>query len=65
MGGLFKQATGQATDNPRVRGRPAAMGGSNPIGDLITEMMRQGMGRAQAKPAPRASPMGQSAGADP
>ena len=49
MGGLFKQSTGQTQAN--------AMGGSNPIGDLITEMMRQGMGGGKAKPAPQASPM--------
>ena len=49
MGGLFKQSTGQSQAN--------AMDGSNPIGDLISEMMRQGMGGAQAKPTPKASPM--------
>ncbi|AKI01752.1 hypothetical protein IMCC20628_03058 [Hoeflea sp. IMCC20628] len=49
MGGLFKQSTGQMQAN--------AMGGSNPIGDLITDMMRQGMGGAKAKPTPQASPM--------
>src|SRR5690606_7078485 len=49
MGGLFKQSTGQT--------QASAMSGSNPVGDLITEMMRQGMGGAKAKPAPRASPM--------
>ena len=53
MGGLFKQATGQQA----AQTRSAAMGGSNPIGDLIGEMMRQGMGGARAKPAPQASPM--------
>ena len=49
MGGLFKQSTGQSQAN--------AMGGSNPIGDLISEMMRQGMGGGKAKPAQQASPM--------
>ena len=53
MGGLFKQATGQATGQSYA----GAMGGSNPIGDLISEMMRQGMGGGQQKPAPRSSPM--------
>jgi hypothetical protein len=53
MGGLFKQATGQASGHSQAN----AMGGSNPIGDLISEMMRQGMGGGQPKPAPRASPM--------
>ncbi|MBU4529160.1 MAG: DUF937 domain-containing protein [Hoeflea sp.] len=57
MGGLFKQATGQATGQSAGQRQAGAMAGSNPIGDLITEMMRQGMGGAQAKPAPRASPM--------
>lgn len=49
MGGLFKQSTGQI--------QAKTMGGSNPIGDLITEMMRQGMGGAKARPTPQASPM--------
>lgn len=49
MGGLFKQSTGQMQSK--------ATSGSNPIGDLITEMMRQGMGGSQPKPAPKASPM--------
>lgn len=53
MGGLFKQATGQAAGQSQA----GAMGGSNPIGDLISEMMRQGMGGGQAKPAQRTSPM--------
>ncbi|MEM5471956.1 DUF937 domain-containing protein [Hoeflea sp. AS60] len=53
MGGLFKQATGQAANQAQA----GSMGGSNPIGDLIAEMMRQGIGGAQAKPAPKASPM--------
>ena len=53
MGGLFKQSTGQTTSHAQTN----AMGGNNPIGDLISEMMRQGMGGARAKPAPQASPM--------
>jgi len=54
MGGLFKQATGQAAGQRQAGG----LGGSNPIGDLISEMMRQGMGgSAQPKPAPRAAAM--------
>lgn len=51
MGGLFKQATGQSD----ARAQAGAMG-ANPIGDLITEMMRQGMGGAKASPSPRAQP---------
>jgi hypothetical protein len=53
MGGLFKQATGQGFGQTQAN----AMGGSNPIGDLISEMMRMGMGGSQAKPAPKVSPM--------
>lgn len=53
MGGLFKQATGQASGQTQAN----ATGSSNPIGDLISEMMRQGMGGGQPKPAPKASPM--------
>ena len=53
MGGLFKQATGQASGQAQAN----ATGSSNPIGDLISEMMRQGMGGGQPKPAPKASPM--------
>ncbi|SOE18387.1 hypothetical protein SAMN05877838_3310 [Hoeflea halophila] len=53
MGGLFKQSTAQETSHAQS----SAMGGVNPIGDLISEMMRQGMGGARAKPTPKASPM--------
>ncbi len=53
MGGLFKQATGQTSNQAQA----GSMGGSNPIGDLISEMMRQGMGGGHAKPTPKASPM--------
>jgi hypothetical protein len=53
MGGLFKQATGQASGQTQAN----ATGSSNPIGDLISEMMRQGIGGGQPKPAPKASPM--------
>ena len=54
MGGLFKQATaGQSAG----RQQSQAMSGANPIGELIAEMMRQGMGGARAQPTPKASPM--------
>lgn len=53
MGGLFKQATGQASGQTQANATSSA----NPIGDLISEMMRQGMGGGQPKPAPKASPM--------
>jgi hypothetical protein len=49
MGGLFKQSTGQI--------KASSSGGSNPIGDLISEMMRQGLGGGRAARAPQASPM--------
>lgn len=48
MGGLFRQSTGQM--------QAGSMAGANPVGDLISEMMRQGMGGAQTKPSPQASP---------
>jgi hypothetical protein len=59
MGGLFKQSTGQMQGTVH---RAAA----NPIGDLISEMMRQGLGgepRRTRDPAGLAD--GQPAGPDP
>src|SRR5690606_32834519 len=53
MGGLFKQATGQAAQ----AGGFGATG--NPIGDIIEQMMRQGgsmMGGGQPQRTPRAQP---------
>ena len=50
MGGLFKQSTGQMSN-------AAGMGtGSNPIGDIIEQMMKQGMGQ-QRQQTPQSSPM--------
>jgi hypothetical protein len=49
MGGLFKQSTGQL--------QAQSSSAANPIGDLITEMMRQGMGGSRAPRTPQASPM--------
>lgn len=49
MGGLFKQSTGQMQAHSSAA--------SNPIGDLISEMMRQGMGGSRAPRTPQASPM--------
>jgi hypothetical protein len=49
MGGLFKQSTGQM--------QAQSSSAANPIGDLITEMMRQGMGGSRAPRTPQASPM--------
>ncbi|OCW57083.1 DUF937 domain-containing protein [Hoeflea olei] len=61
MGGLFKQATGQATGQPAHQAQAGAMGSANPIGELIAEMMRQGMGGARTTPQQRPSdnPLGQ------
>ncbi|PWW01565.1 hypothetical protein DFR52_102228 [Hoeflea marina] len=52
MGGLYKQSMGQF-------GAANSGGGStgNVIGDLMAEMMRQGMGGGQARPTQKASPM--------
>jgi hypothetical protein len=50
MGGLFKQSTGQM--------QGAAGMGTNPIGDIIEQMMKQGMGQQrQTQQAPAPSPM--------
>jgi hypothetical protein len=49
MGGLFKQSTGQM--------QAQSSAAANPIGDLISEMMRQGMGGSRAPRTPQASPM--------
>lgn len=51
MGGLFKQSSGQMHN--------AAGVGSNPIGDLIEQMMKQGMGQQQApSPSQMDNPLG-------
>jgi hypothetical protein len=49
MGGLFKQSTGQM--------QGAAGMGTNPIGDIIEQMMKQGMGAGREQQAPAPSPM--------
>jgi hypothetical protein len=49
MGGLFKQSTGQM--------QGAAGMGTNPIGDIIEQMMKQGMGAGRQQQAPAPSPM--------
>jgi hypothetical protein len=49
MGGLFKQSTGQMSN--------AAGMGTNPIGDIIEQMMKQGMGAGRGQQAPAPSPM--------
>ena len=52
MGGLFKQSTGQMQ-------AASGMGGNNPLGDIIEQMMRQGGGMMgggqQPQPAPQQS----------
>jgi hypothetical protein len=49
MGGLFKQSSGQMSS--------AAGMGTNPIGDIIEQMMKQGMGAGRQQQAPQSSPM--------
>ncbi len=46
MGGLFKQSTGQ------MGAAQAGAMGANPIGELIEQMMRQGMGQQPRAPQP-------------
>ena len=53
MGGLFKQSSGQMSN--------AAGMGTNPIGDIIEQMMKQGMGQQpqrQQAPTPMDNPLG-------
>ena len=53
MGGLFKQSTNQMSS--------AAGMGTNPIGDIIEQMMKQGMGQQrqqQQAPSPMDNPLG-------
>jgi hypothetical protein len=47
MGGLFKQSTGQMSS--------AAGMGTNPIGEIIEQMMKQGMGTGSQQQAPQSS----------
>lgn len=49
MGGLFKQSTGQM--------RASSTAAANPLGDLISEMMRQGLGGSRATRSPQSTPM--------
>ena len=49
MGGLFKQSTNQMSN--------AAGMGTNPIGDIIEQMMKQGMGAGRQQQAPQTSPV--------
>lgn len=62
MGGLFKQATGQFSPSPAA-GYPgqanygSGLGGGNPLGEIIAEMMRQGGGMlAGQQPQQRQAP---------
>jgi hypothetical protein len=50
MGGLFKQTAGQMQST-------SGMGGSNPFGQLIEQMMRQTGGMGGGSPSPAPSPM--------
>jgi len=51
MGGLFKQSTGQMGGQMNAGQMNAA---SNPLGEIIEQMMKQGMGGARAAPQPQA-----------
>jgi hypothetical protein len=56
MGGLFKQSTSQAQGGQFQAGQMGAAG--NPLGEIIEQMMKQGMGGGQARrtaPAPEAA----------
>ncbi|TPN47526.1 DUF937 domain-containing protein [Mesorhizobium sp. B1-1-4] len=60
MGGLFKQATNQLAGGQMQAASGFGAAGSNPLGEIIEQMMRQGggLGGAQA-PAPQPSPPSQ------
>ncbi|WP_157016920.1 DUF937 domain-containing protein [Mesorhizobium xinjiangense] len=55
MGGLFKQSTGQLGASPSGAASSRAAGaGTNPLGEILEQMMRQGMGgQAQQRRAPQ------------
>ncbi|MBZ9983356.1 MULTISPECIES: DUF937 domain-containing protein [unclassified Mesorhizobium] len=57
MGGLFKQTTNQLAGGQMQAASGFGAAGSNPLGEIIEQMMRQGggLGGAQA-PAPQPSP---------
>ncbi|TPL14346.1 DUF937 domain-containing protein [Mesorhizobium sp. B2-4-11] len=60
MGGLFKQTTNQLAGGQMQAASGFGAAGSNPLGEIIEQMMRQGggLGGAQA-PAPQPSPPSQ------
>jgi len=54
MGGLFKQGTGQfgaGTGQPAGFGTGGSGSGSNPFGDILAEMMRQGTAMTGGRPS--------------
>jgi hypothetical protein len=54
MGGLFKQTTSQ------MQAAAGGLGGSNPLGEIIEQMMRQGGGMQAPAPQPRQAPQPQN-----
>ena len=57
MGGLFKQMTGQLGPGPAVQPNfgSASFGGSNPMADVMAQMMRQGTAAMTNQPQQRTS----------
>lgn len=57
MGGLFKQMTGQLGPGPAVQPNfgSASFGGSNPMADVMAQMMRQGAAAMTNQPQQRTS----------
>ncbi|MER9764347.1 DUF937 domain-containing protein, partial [Mesorhizobium sp. M0138] len=59
MGGLFKQTTNQLTGG-QMQAAGGFGGGSNPLGEIIEQMMRQAGGGAQPAPQPAPNPYGEN-----
>ncbi|MES0007517.1 DUF937 domain-containing protein [Mesorhizobium sp. M0062] len=59
MGGLFKQTTNQLTGG-QMQAAGGFGGGSNPLGEIIEQMMRQAGGGAQPAPQPATNPYGEN-----
>ncbi|MER9687794.1 DUF937 domain-containing protein [Mesorhizobium sp. M0139] len=59
MGGLFKQTTNQLTGG-QMQAAGGFGAGSNPLGEIIEQMMRQAGGGAQPAPQPAPNPYGEN-----
>ncbi|MBM2714499.1 DUF937 domain-containing protein [Mesorhizobium caraganae] len=59
MGGLFKQTTDQLMGG-QMQAAGGFGGGSNPLGEIIEQMMRQAGGGAQQAPQPAPNPYGEN-----